>query len=202
MENFMDLISRIGDFERSAELWTQLEMAGCDILEGNNDNVAGFDILLHPLGSSDGNLHIFTKQIHNGIIEVPMYVDRPVPTHVKKVRFISLVNLLVMDPLNLTQHDIYVCFDFKNPFSYFQPGYFGDKYPNTAGEVQLNKDPDSMRMPYEKPGFFKRAGKKLTTADLDGTYTVPKQEPANEKYREYLSNERREEEVKRTRIAR
>merc|ERR1712094_104096 len=111
MENFMDLISRIGDFERSAELWTQLEMAGCDILEGNNDNVAGFDILLHPLGSSDGNLHIFTKQIHNGIIEVPMSVGRPVPTHGKKVRFISLVNLLVMDPLNLTQHDIYVCFD-------------------------------------------------------------------------------------------
>ena len=35
----------------------------------------------------------------------------------------------MIEPLNLADHDVYVCFEFKDPFSYFQPGYFGDKTP-------------------------------------------------------------------------
>jgi len=199
-ENFTDLIARIGDFERSAEVWKQLDMAGCDIWMGNNDNVAGFDIMLHPLGSTDGNLHIFTKEINNGIIYVPMYSDKPVPTRVDRVRFISLINILVMDPLNLSEHDVYVCFDYKDPFSYFQPGYFGDKYPNTTGQVELNMDPESIRMPYEKPAYFKRIREKLTEDDLAGTYTVDKKSGA-EKYAEYIADDDKNGQPNKKRLA-
>ena len=48
--NFDDLVRRLGEFERSAELWHQLELAGCDVWLGGNDNVAGVDVKLHPLG--------------------------------------------------------------------------------------------------------------------------------------------------------
>jgi len=39
--NFDDLVRRLGEFERSAELWDQLDLAGCDVWLGGNDNVAG-----------------------------------------------------------------------------------------------------------------------------------------------------------------
>jgi hypothetical protein len=35
-----------------------------------------------------------------------------------QVRFSSLVTILAMDPLGLSEHDIYVCHDFRDPFQY------------------------------------------------------------------------------------
>lgn len=99
--NYEELIGKIGDFERSAELWRQLEDAGCDVWMGCNDNVAGFDIKRHPLGSMDANLHIFTKEVNNGIIFVPQYSPEgwhggnPADTQVQGVSFLSLINILV-----------------------------------------------------------------------------------------------------------
>jgi len=174
-ENYEELVAKLADYERSAELWLQLEMAGCDVWMGENDNVAGFDIKLHPLGSTDANLHIFCKEINNGIIKVPSYVPGgpPAETTVVNVRFMSLINVLIIEPLNLTEHDVYVCFDYKDPFSYFQPGYFGDKYP-LNNRVILECDPMSIRDPMFKPAFFKeqRDDNKFTADDLEGTYTL------------------------------
>ena len=172
--NYDQLVRKLGDYERSAELWLQLELAGCDVWMGGNDNVAGFDTKLHPLGSKDTALHIFTREINNGLISAPAWKDgEPSPTRAHKVRFMSLINILVMAPLNLTPHDVYVCFDFKDPFSYFQPGYFGDKYP-VEGKVCLNTDPDKVLMPGEFPAYFKDEDnqKKLTEDDLLGTYEL------------------------------
>ena len=87
--NYNELVAQIGDYERSAELWRQLEMAGADVWMGENDNVAGFDQRIHPLGSHDANLHIFTKEVANGLIEVPQYTPEgweggnPAPTEVR-----------------------------------------------------------------------------------------------------------------------
>ena len=65
------------------------------------------------------------------------------------------MNILLIGPLGLVDHDVYVCFDFKDPtltlalaltlalycfkdpFSYFQPGYFGDKHP-VAGSLTFH----------------------------------------------------------------
>jgi len=173
--NYYDLLARIGDFERSQELWKQLNMAGCDVWMGGNDNVAGFDIKMHPLGSVDANLHIFCKEVKNETIDVPAYDPLsgvPAHTEVKFVRFMSLINILVMEPLDLTAHDTYVCFDYKDPFSYFQPGYFGDKYPGVDGKVCLNTDPMSIRNPMEMPAYYKKDLEKITEDDMLGTYVV------------------------------
>jgi len=177
-KNYDFLVEQIGDFERSHELWVQLEDAGCDVWMGGNDNVAGFDISRHPLGSVDADLHIFTKEVNNGIIYVPQYTPNgwdngnPVKTRVDNVSFMSLINLLVMAPLGLNDHDVYVCFDFKDPFSYFQPGYFGDKKP-LNGKVVLNTDPNSIRMDFERPAFYQQKAQPITVDDLAGTYTIP-----------------------------
>jgi len=148
-KQYDDLVVRLGRFERSTELWAQLDAAGCDILMGCNDNVAGFDTEFHPLGSvSDADLHIFTKEINNGIIHVPTFDvnDTPPSIEVLKVTFSSLIRILAMAPLHLDQHDMYVCYGFKDPFSYFQPGYFKDKQP-VDSKVCLNTDPDSIEPP-------------------------------------------------------
>lgn len=180
-ENYNELVGQLGDFERSAELWQQLDMAGCDVWMGCNDNVAGFDIAVHPLGSTDANLHIFTKEVANGIIEVPMYTpgEEPACTEVVRVRFLALINVLVLEPLNLSEHDVYVCFDYKDPFSYFQPGYFGDKKLGSHGKVDLILDPNSIKTrpeadnPMLKPAFYKGNHPKIKAADLDGTFFMP-----------------------------
>jgi len=177
-KNFNTIVSQLGDYERSAELWHQLEMAGCNVWMGCNDNVDGFDILKHPLGSTDANLHIFTKEVNNGVISVPMYTPpgweggNGPSTTVHQVTFTALINILVMVPLQLTPHDMYVCFDAKDPFSYFQPGYFGDKHP-VDGHIRLNTDPESISAPMHLPAFFKRGPEKITEDDLAGSYTMP-----------------------------
>jgi len=176
--NFEELVQEISDYERSAEICMQLEAAGTDVWMGENDNVAGFDIKLHPLGSTDPNLHIFTKEINNGKITVPQFKAEgweggvPSETTLEKVSFMSLVNILLIGPLGLCDHDVYVCFDFKDPFSYFQPGYFGDKYP-VDGVIRLNTDATSIRLPMMRPNFFKKGSKKLSEEDLDGMYVMP-----------------------------
>lgn len=173
-ENYEDLVRRMGDFERSAELWKQLDMAGCDVWTGCNDNVAGFDIKLHPLGSKDEDLHIFTKEVNNGIISCPAWQKGEVSeTTVERAKFMTLINIMIIEPLNLSPHDVYVCFDYKDPFSYFQPGYFGDKYP-VDGQVVLETDPQSIRSPLFKPAFYKSDQPKLTQDDMAGVYTVNK----------------------------
>jgi len=152
-ELYEGLVVKLGKFERSKELWLQLEAAQCDVLLGCNDNVAGFDTRGHPLGSlKDADLHIFTKEVNNEIIYVPTYnVGEPPPRiEVCQVTFSSLLQILSMDPLHMTEHDKFVCFECKNPFSYFQPGYFEDKSP-VDGKVVLNLDPSSIEPPYAPP---------------------------------------------------
>ena len=64
---------------------------------------------------------------------------------------------------------------FPDPFSYFQPGYFGDKYPTVEGQVKLNTIPGQIRMPGEFPAYFGKGDeekKRLTEDDLLGTYEV------------------------------
>jgi len=171
-----------GDFERSQELWLQLDAAGCDVWMGCNDNVAGYDVRLHPLGSKDEDLHIFTKEVANGIIACPAYIPGGPVSHttVLNARFMSLVQILIIEPLGLTEHDVYVCCDYKDPFSYFQPGYFGDKYP-TDGQVILECDPMSIRDPMFKPAYYRKDREKMTDDDLAGTYTMPQIEDQKEK---------------------
>jgi len=150
-EKYAQLIERIGDFERSQEIWKQLDAASCDIQMGCNDNVAGFETSLHPLGSlQDADLHIFTKEINNDFIYVPTYdVNKTPPrAEVLKVEFMTLIRILTMEPLQLDRHDCYVCFGYKDPFSYFQPGYFKDKSP-IDGKVFLNLDEESVKPPKE-----------------------------------------------------
>jgi len=147
--NYHELVARLGKFERSKELWLQLTAADCDVQMGCNDNVAGFEPSLHPLGSTlDADLHIFTKEINNEIIYVETYDVNATPPscEVLQVTFSSLIQVLVMDPLNLTDHDLYVCYDNKDPFSYFVPGYFKDKIP-LDGEICLNLDPNVIEPP-------------------------------------------------------
>jgi len=136
---------------------------------GGNDNIAGFDKQLHALGSSDANLHIFTKAIaDNSAISVPLYEGEttgPVPTKVNKVNLTALLNVIVLDALNLSPHDVYVCFKYKDPFSYFMPGYFGDKYL-VEGKVSLNLDPTTVKMPFEKPAFYKRHAEHISDDEL------------------------------------
>ena len=66
---------------------------------GENDNVAGFDIKLHPLGSIDANLHIFTKEVQSDPITVRQYTPdgweggNPSETIVENVSFMALVRL-------------------------------------------------------------------------------------------------------------
>lgn len=175
-KHYNELLVQLGDFERSAELWRQLEMAGCDVWMGGNDNVAGFDIKQHPLGSTDANLHIFTKEVTNGFINVPQWEEHQgTTTTVENVSFMSLINVLVMKPLGLCDHDVYVCFEFKDPFSYFQPGYFGDKVPGN-GKLELNTDPNSIRLPMEIPATFQRERVSISQEDLIGTYKLKSQE--------------------------
>jgi len=148
-ECYEELVERIGNFERSAELWRQLDAANCNVWMGANDNVAGFDAKMHPLGSVlDPDLHIFTKEVNNGfIIAKPWRLgEEAEPTKVVSVSFTSMIRILSMDPLNLTEHDIYVCSGFKDPFSYFQPGYFADKNPG-KGKIELELDPNSIKPP-------------------------------------------------------
>ena len=40
-----------------------------------------------------------------------------------QVRYSTLINILVMEPLGLSEHDVYVCHNFRNPFEYRVPGY-------------------------------------------------------------------------------
>ena len=58
------------------------------------------------------------------------------------------------------------------------PGYFGDKYP-VGGKVLLNEDPNSIRLPMERPAFFKREPKPLTEDDLVGLYTLEEDDKGN-----------------------
>jgi len=146
-EAYDNLVVRLGKFERSKEVWMQLDAAECDIQLGCNDNVAGFLTELHPLGSvTDADLHIFTKEINNEIIFVPTFdVNKDPPAiEVLQVTFSSLIKVLAMDPLGLNDHDIYVCYDYKDPFAYFQPGYFKDKITDDDGKVCLITDPLSI----------------------------------------------------------
>jgi len=159
---YAKLVRKIGKFERSKELWYQLTMAKCDVLKGCNDNVAGFEPSLHPLGSIyDADLHIFTKEVNNEVIYVAKYdvAKTPPATTVNQVTFSTLLQILIMDPLLMTEHDNFVCFGYKDPFSYFQPGYFADKKPK-HGEVCLYRDPSIIEAPQSL-----RAS--LEEADLD-----------------------------------
>jgi len=153
-DNYEALIRRIGRFERSQELWQQLDAAGCDILMGCNDNVAGFVTALHPLGSSkDADLHIFTKEVKNESISVPTFdvAGAPPSITIHHIRFSTLIQILCMDALHLDKHDQFVCHGYKDPFSYFQPGYFKDKTP-VDGVLSLNEDPASIEPPDEGAG--------------------------------------------------
>jgi len=136
--NFEALKRCISCFERRKELWKQLELADCDIWMGCNDNVVGFDVKLHPLGSSDPNLHIFTREVNNGFICAPAFDGSTSEATLTQVSFSSLLTILVMGPVNLQAHDLFVAFGFKDPFSYTQPGYLHDKFMQD-GKVCLDE---------------------------------------------------------------
>lgn len=148
-KEYDELVRRLGRYERSKELWMQLDAADCDILLGCNDNVAGFQTNLHPLGSTqDADLHIFTKEVNNEIIHVATFdIHKPPPRiDVLQVTFPSLIKILALDPIGLDDHDVFVAYDYKDPFSYFQPGYFTDKSP-VDGQVRLITDPSTIEPP-------------------------------------------------------
>merc|ERR1712070_1125016 len=111
--------------------------------EGENDLVKESD------SGSQAGQHIFTQAIDNGIIRCEAWADDATceehapPTELLKVRFLSLITVLVLEPLELEEHDIYVCFEERNPFSYYQPGYFGDT--NQDGKCQIGPTGGDLR---------------------------------------------------------
>jgi len=112
------------------------------------------DFDFEKLDPRDSEMHVFSRSVQTETIRAPAYPynawNPPPPesleanlsppefkehflemtskqTELLRVRFLSLINIIVMEPLELEEHDIYMCFYGRDPFgSYYMPGYFGN----------------------------------------------------------------------------
>lgn len=66
------------------------------------------------------NTFIFNAQIDNGVIFCP---EESEDVQVFKVRYLTLIRILVIETMGLDDHDVYVCHDYRDPFKYRVRGY-------------------------------------------------------------------------------
>jgi len=164
-ENYCMLINNLKKYERSSALWETLEKSNISVDLGENDLCRDFDPAKMDL--QDSEKHVFTASIDNGIIHATAFPwnARKSPsesdpegllspdgfkehvnestlaeTELLKVRFLSLINILVLEPMELDDHDVYMGFRCRDPFNYFIPGYFGDKlHDNDSDDLLSSK---------------------------------------------------------------
>jgi len=148
--NYIKLIDKLKRYERSSWLWKQLEAQRIDVATGANDLIIDFDH--HTMNPELSCNHIFTAAVETDVIRAPEYQYNAwnVPaagtvearmtadeyrenymsqsiadTELLNVRFLSLVTCIVMEPLCIEDHDLYMCFLGRDPFNHYMPGYFG-----------------------------------------------------------------------------
>lgn len=99
--NYESLVDRITKYERALHVTDRINQDGVDIQAGENT-------------------FIFSASIDNGII---LAEENSNLAQLFKVRYATLIMILLMDANELTEHDQYVCHEYRNPFQYSVNGY-------------------------------------------------------------------------------
>ena len=87
------------------------------------------------------HLH-FNASIDNGVV---LAEENSKDAKLCKVRYASLIMILLMDTNELTEHDQYVCHDSRNPFKYRVPGYSAAEIRRNSVNVKKQELPEMKR---------------------------------------------------------
>lgn len=123
--NYDELLQKIVKIEESKEMFERLEERGEDVWLGENTTVFEEDF---ERWNKTKTTKLLTKK--DGV------------TTLEGVEYLTLVYILVQEPLGLSAHDRYVINDFRDPFLTVLPGYLPGSHEN--GRIILPDD-DSVK---------------------------------------------------------
>jgi len=129
--NYHQLVSKITRYERAADV---------------NDRILEDGVNIH----AGENTFIFNASIDNGVILADENSDE---AKLIKVRYSSLIMILLMQANRLTEHDKYVCHDFRDPYKYRMPGYEDQRDDEAAildSNLKASLNDDLTAMPASK----------------------------------------------------
>ena len=112
--NFEELVRTIAVYEQSLDIQSRILDEGTDIMYGEDTNA-------------------FDDAVDNGVV---VSVEGPAKVKLLKVRFSSLIRILIQKALGLDNHDIYVCHDYRDPFQVRWPGYQQGQHSAPKGELK------------------------------------------------------------------
>jgi len=99
--NYQELVEKLTKYERALEVTNRINEDGINIQNGENT-------------------FIFNAEIDNGA----MYAaENSEEAELLKVRYSSLLTILIMEAVGLSEHDKYVCHNYRDPFRYRVIGY-------------------------------------------------------------------------------
>ena len=117
--NYLELVDKLTKYERALDVTNRIYEEGISIQKGENT-------------------FIFNAKIENGVVFVPENGGEE-EAELVKVRYSSLITILVLEAVGLDEHDQYVCHNYREPYKYRIPGYREDDIVDgritTAGEV-------------------------------------------------------------------
>lgn len=99
--NMLKLLEKLLQYERVLDVHMRLESQGVDLQKGDNTN-------------------IFNDKIDNGVLLATSAAEQ---AKLLKVRYSTLITVLLQDAVGLNEHDRYVCHGYRDPFDCRAPGY-------------------------------------------------------------------------------
>jgi len=128
--NFEELIHTLALYEQSLDIQSRILDEGTDIMYGE-DTTAFDDAVDNGVVVSAEGWEGWESTVRRGSI-----VEGPAKVKLFKVRFSSLIRILIQKALGLDNHDIYVCHDFRDPFQVRWPGYHKGQHSAPKGELK------------------------------------------------------------------
>jgi hypothetical protein len=171
--NYHELIEQMTKYERSLDVHSRIQEENVNLLNGENT-------------------FIFNAEINNGVIYCAENTEEAT---LLKVRYTSLISILVIEPLGLTEHDVYVCHNYRNPFEYRVPGYREEDVINGCVIDPDGEDPESVALQGpeepEEPAHIKAEdGASPSVLPSMGSPLDDKLEDMPEGYRQWYSDKR------------
>ena len=110
--NYQELVHQITSYERTLAVHARIAEDGIDLSMGENTS-------------------IFEEQIDNGIIRTLTGTN---DVQLSKIRFSTLLDILIWKALNLNNHDRIVSNGHADPFAYNLPGYSSADFSGDADD--------------------------------------------------------------------
>ena len=163
--NYHQLVAKITRYERAADVYDRILEDGVDILAGQNTFIfnASIDngVILADENSDEAKLikvaFLSPWQRHCSLLSIlgSLLVSCHLyPIHcLCQVRYSTLIMILLMQANRLTEHDKYVCHDFRDPYKYRMPGYEDQGDDEAAildSNLKASLNEDSTAMPASK----------------------------------------------------